>query len=83
MGVLNSFSGQDVLTILSKHGVSLFVALVSLYIIRQVAIYAKLRNFKGPRWTGFTNLPHNKALLQWQGHEWYAEVNEKHGTCDQ
>ncbi|KAK1995933.1 cytochrome P450 [Colletotrichum falcatum] len=55
-------------------------AVTFLYVIKRIALYAKLRQFDGPWWTGITHLPHSRAILTPNCHEWYAEMNEKYGT---
>ncbi|KAJ5553091.1 hypothetical protein N7494_002469 [Penicillium frequentans] len=59
--------------------VTLFSVLLGLYIFRIITTYAKLMQFRGPSWTGISDWPHSIALLRENCHEWYAEVNEKHG----
>ncbi|KAH7122103.1 cytochrome P450 [Dactylonectria estremocensis] len=54
-------------------------ALAVVYLAKTIAAYARLRKFKGPFWTGFTNWPHSKALLLNTCHEWYGEISEKYG----
>ncbi|CAI7645479.1 unnamed protein product [Penicillium manginii] len=58
---------------------TLFCGLVILWIVKTITSYAKLRQFRGPRWTGISNWPHSLALLRHNCHEWYAEVNNKYG----
>lgn len=53
--------------------------LVVVFFINKLVVYARLRQFRGPRWTGFTDLPHSKALLQ-NCHEWYADISDKYGV---
>lgn len=59
----------------------LLCGLMIFWIARTVASYAKLRQFQGPRWTGISNWPHSLALLRYNCHEWYAEVNNKYGMA--
>jgi hypothetical protein len=61
-------------------GVTLICGLLALYIFRITTLYAKLRKFRGPSWTGISNWPHSIAILRGNCHEWYAEVNNKHGA---
>ncbi|PNP54451.1 hypothetical protein THARTR1_05008 [Trichoderma harzianum] len=53
--------------------------LISLFVIGRIATYARLRSFKGPFLSNFTNLPHRKALFQQRCQEWYGEICEKYG----
>lgn len=53
--------------------------LLGLYFFKIISTYTKLMQFRGPLWTGISNWPHSIALLRENCHEWYAEVNEKHG----
>ncbi|KAJ5620039.1 hypothetical protein N7510_004023 [Penicillium lagena] len=66
-------------TTLSGQAVTLLCGLLSLYIFRAITAYAKLRQFRGPSWTGISNWPHSMAMLRGNCHEWYAEANQKHG----
>ncbi|KAJ5166639.1 uncharacterized protein N7482_005420 [Penicillium canariense] len=59
--------------ILSGQAVTLVCGLLSLYMLRTIATYAKLRQFRGPSWTGISNWPHSMAMLRGNCHEWYAE----------
>lgn len=71
---------MGVLTSTSLSAGPLLAALLLLYIAHSARVYAKLRRFKGPRWTGFSDWPHSRALLGPSCHEWYAEVSEKYGA---
>ena len=53
--------------------------LVLLYVLRTISTYARLQQFRGPRWTGISNWPHSIAMLRGNCHEWYAAVNKKYG----
>ncbi|KAJ5417304.1 uncharacterized protein N7487_000854 [Penicillium crustosum] len=64
---------------LSVQAVMLLGGLLSLYIFKIITGYARLRQFRGPSWTGISNWPHSIAILGGNCHEWYAEVNNKHG----
>ncbi|KAJ5832685.1 hypothetical protein N7474_000996 [Penicillium riverlandense] len=66
-------------TTLSGQAVTLVCGLLTIYIIWAITTYAKLRQFRGPLWTGISNWPHSMAMLRGNCHEWYAEVNKKHG----
>jgi hypothetical protein len=65
---------------LSEQAVTLICGLLGLYIFRKITTYAKLRQFPGPSWTGILDWPHSMAMLRGNCHEWYAEVNQKHGA---
>ncbi|KAJ5780422.1 hypothetical protein N7457_005582 [Penicillium paradoxum] len=69
---------MDVST-LSPKAVTLFCGLLSFYIFITITKYVKLRQFRGPSWTNISHWPHSIALLRGNCHEWYAEVNKKHG----
>ncbi|KAL2785026.1 cytochrome P450 [Aspergillus keveii] len=58
---------------------ALICGLVGLYILRTITTYAKLRQFKGPSWTGISNWPHSMAMLGGHCHEWYAAVSKQYG----
>ena len=53
--------------------------LVLLYVLRTISTYARLQQFRGPRWTGISNWPHSIAMLRGNCHEWYEAVNKKYG----
>lgn len=55
-------------------------ALVCVYAVKRIVLYYKLRHFRGPWWSAITHLPHSRAMVTPNCHEWYAEINEKHGT---
>ncbi|KAJ5360109.1 hypothetical protein N7517_009300 [Penicillium concentricum] len=67
------------LAFLSSQATALVCGLLSLYILRVITTYAKLMQFRGPSGTGVSNWPHSMAILGGNCHEWYAEVNKKHG----
>lgn len=54
--------------------------LAVLYVLKTITTYTRLRQFRGPRWTGISNWPHSIAMLRGKCHEWYAEVNQKYGV---
>ncbi|CAL5870646.1 uncharacterized protein PFLUO_LOCUS4886 [Penicillium psychrofluorescens] len=64
---------------LSGQAVTLLCGLLTLYVFWTITTYAKLRQFRGPLWTGISNWPHSLAMLRSNCHEWYAEVSKKHG----
>ncbi|KPM39018.1 hypothetical protein AK830_g7543 [Neonectria ditissima] len=70
---------MGILTTLSDHIVLLSCGLVVLFIANKLVVYAKLRQFRGPRWTGVSDWPHSTAMLQSRCHEWYEETNRKYG----
>ncbi|KZL73725.1 cytochrome P450 [Colletotrichum tofieldiae] len=72
MGVFGSF--------LTRAAAPALIALACAYIARRITQYAKLRHFGGPWWTGITHLPHSRAMVTPNCHEWYAEMNEKYGS---
>ncbi|KAL2864022.1 cytochrome P450 [Aspergillus lucknowensis] len=62
-----------------SHVTTLLCGLLAFYVLGIITAYAKLRQFRGPRWTGISNWPHSLAMLSGRCHEWYAEVSNKHG----
>ncbi|KND88422.1 Pisatin demethylase [Tolypocladium ophioglossoides CBS 100239] len=68
-----------ILAALSGHAVPLLCGLLCVYMVSRSLVYAKLRRFGGPVWTGFTDWPHSMAMLQNNCHEWYAGISEKYG----
>ncbi|KAF4506647.1 hypothetical protein G6O67_006711 [Ophiocordyceps sinensis] len=65
--------------ILSENALLLVYGLLSLYIVRKVQVYARLRHISGPFWAGFSDWPHRKAMLQSDCEAWYAGISEEHG----
>jgi hypothetical protein len=65
---------------MSGPAVMALCGLLILYVLRTVTMYAKLRQFRGPTWTGISNWPHSVAMLRGNCHEWYAEVNKEYGA---
>ncbi|KAF5265496.1 hypothetical protein FOXYS1_3688 [Fusarium oxysporum] len=63
----------------SEHRELLVCALLGLFVIKKLVVYSKLRQFGGPRWTGFSDWPHSWAMLQDRCHELYEQANLKHG----
>ncbi|KAK7431636.1 hypothetical protein QQZ08_001854 [Neonectria magnoliae] len=70
---------MGILETLSAYAVPLTCGLVILFLVNKLVVYAKLRQFPGPRWTGFSNWPHSTAMLQNRCHEWYEEANKTYG----
>ncbi|KAM5350025.1 hypothetical protein ACJ41O_006530 [Fusarium nematophilum] len=70
---------MGILPDLSGHITPLLCGLLVLFIAKRSVAYARLRQFGGPRWVGFTDWPHSWAMLQNRCHEWYAEANQKYG----
>ncbi|PTB68611.1 cytochrome P450 [Trichoderma citrinoviride] len=52
--------------------------LISLFVVGRILQFARLRSFKGPFLTNFTNFPHRRALFRQKAHEYYAEVCEQY-----
>ncbi|KAI0480690.1 cytochrome P450 [Xylariaceae sp. FL0804] len=46
---------------------------------RKVAVWNRLRGFKGPPIVGFTDVLHSRALIGPRCHDWYEKVNETYG----
>lgn len=58
----------------------LLAAITALYVVNSLLQYYRLRQFGGPRGTGFTKIRHNKTVFTGEAHNWYQEVSEKYGT---
>lgn len=73
---------MGILSTLSGNAVPILCGLLGIYVVRTVVIYAKLRHFGGPSWTGISHWPHSLSFLRKDCHKWYAAINEKYGaTC--
>ncbi|KAK2012105.1 cytochrome P450 [Colletotrichum eremochloae] len=59
---------------------AVIAAAACVYVIKRITLYAKLRQFDGPWWASITHLPHSRAIVTPNCHEWYAEMNEKYGS---
>ncbi|KAL3462677.1 cytochrome P450 [Aspergillus heterothallicus] len=67
------------ITTVSGQILALVCGLLGLYIVRVITTYAKLRQFRGPAWTGVSDWPHSRAMLGGRCHEWYAAVSREYG----
>ncbi|KAF2727110.1 benzoate 4-monooxygenase cytochrome-like protein P450 [Polyplosphaeria fusca] len=54
-------------------------AILLLYIASKVRTYMRLRQFKGPFSTGWSEVWHVRAILSLRSHEKYREVTDKYG----
>ncbi|WQF88082.1 Putative cytochrome P450 [Colletotrichum destructivum] len=70
---------SNISSLLARATVPALVALTCVYIVRRITLYYKLRQFAGPWWSSLTHLPHSRAMVTPNCHEWYAELNEKYG----
>lgn len=59
----------------------LAAALVVAYALIKFRAYWRLRAFRGPPGSGFTNFWHTRAFLEWNSHLWYDEICSKYGMC--
>ncbi|KAI0012005.1 cytochrome P450 [Xylariaceae sp. FL0662B] len=55
------------------------LSLLIVYIFTAGPLSTKLRRFKGPRSTMFSEIPHIRAFLTEQCQDWYAELNRTYG----
>ena len=58
----------------------LAAATAAVYALTKFRAYWRLRAFKGPLGSGFTNFWHTRSLLRWNSHLWYDDVCSKYGT---
>lgn len=70
---------MSVLAFLYSQRWAILSSVVGIYLANTLIIYFRYRKFKGPFGTGFSNLPHSRALLTKNCHEWYADVSAKYG----
>jgi hypothetical protein len=54
-------------------------AVLVYYLGSKIRTYRRLKAFKGPFGTGFSEIPHTRALLSFKAHLWYKEVCDKYG----
>lgn len=64
---------------LSENVTLIVCALVAAFLVHRTVVYARLRRFRGPRWTGWTDWPHSRAIMGKTCHEWYAAVSDEYG----
>ncbi|KAH6847692.1 cytochrome P450 [Chaetomium sp. MPI-CAGE-AT-0009] len=64
---------------LIEHRWPLLATIAALYVVHSLRQYYRLRQFGGPRGTGFSKLPHNINVFTGEAHNWYREVSEKYG----
>ncbi|KAL8326505.1 hypothetical protein RB597_003008 [Gaeumannomyces tritici] len=55
------------------------LAFLAVYLVSKVRTYWRLRNFKGPFSTGFSELFHVRLILSHRNHEEYKEILDKYG----
>ena len=55
-------------------------AAVAVYVARTATAYYRLRQFRGPFSTGFSQIWHVGALLSWKPQDKYREACDKYGT---
>lgn len=48
-------------------------------IVQKMLAYWRLRHFKGPPGTGWTDFFHSKEMIRPRLHDWYESVTEKYG----
>lgn len=49
------------------------------YAANQIRKYFRLRQFKGPFGTGWSEIPHMKAIIGLHSHLWYKDVTDQYG----
>jgi hypothetical protein len=57
----------------------LFSALLALYVADKYRRYVRLRAFKGPFATGWSEIWHTRVILNKTSHLAYKDVNDKYG----
>lgn len=58
---------------------SILCGLIAVYLYIKVHSFIKLRRFKGPWLSRFSEIPHIRAFLSEECHNWYTEVSNKYG----
>lgn len=49
-------------------------------VVRRLLLIIRLAGVPGPWATHFTHMPHSRAMLGGECHNWYAEMSRKYGT---
>lgn len=57
----------------------LALATLTFYAVGKIRTYNRLKQFKGPFGTGFSELWHTRAILSLQSHLKYRDVSDKYG----
>ncbi|KAF2111057.1 cytochrome P450 [Lophiotrema nucula] len=57
----------------------LVLGLAAIYAANQTHKYHRLRHFKGPFGTGWSEIPHIRAILSHKSHLWYKNVTDRYG----
>ncbi|PHH61260.1 hypothetical protein CDD81_638 [Ophiocordyceps australis] len=57
----------------------LVLVLISIYMMRRIVIYARLRHFPGPLWASLSNWPYTRQVARHEEHAWVAKLNATHG----
>jgi hypothetical protein len=66
---------------LAQHKLHLATFALTIFIADRFIKYWRLRQFKGPFSTGFSDLWHSWAILSLKAHLFYGEVTEKYGKA--
>jgi hypothetical protein len=48
-------------------------------VARRLLLCIRLAALPGPWASNFTHMPHSKAMLSGDCHNWYAQISKKHG----
>ena len=71
----------DSISYLTQHKLHLTAFVFTLFIADRFIKYWRLRQFKGPFSTGFSDLRLSWAILSLKAHLFYAEATEKYGEA--
>lgn len=56
------------------------LAMLAVYLASKVRTYRRLRHFKGPFSTGFSDLWHARLIVNHKNHRGYKDVLDKYGA---
>lgn len=58
---------------------AVLVACLTAAIIKRMLLRNKVAKFPGPWLTSFSHMPHSKAMLSGDVHNWYAKISQDYG----
>lgn len=62
-----------------SHLWQILTGILTLFLVKKIILFNRLRKFRGPPGTGFTNFFHGKEVIGANCHHWYTYVNETYG----
>src|SRR5688572_19818399 len=60
--------------------VAVLAGWIGVGIVRRLLLRHRLTKFRGPWLTEFSHIPHSRAMLGGDCHNWYAQINQEYGS---